>query len=145
MSQDNTRGLKRIVRRAQSALLPRAPFAPNQQHKGIWKHVTRAPNHAWRRYRVFGSIERPLKLIVLSDLHVGSHANDAERFRGIIADVLAQKPDLCLLPGDFVNMQFSVAAVSYLRRSQTCLNRCRARCRAMRCSAIMMRSMETRS
>lgn len=105
ISQDNTRGLRRIVRRAQSALLPRAPFAPNQQHKGIWKHVTRAADYTWRRYKVAAPIDRSLKLIILSDLHVGSHANDAERFRGIIADVMARKPDLCLFPGDFVNMQ----------------------------------------
>lgn len=103
--RDNTRGMRRIVRRAQAAFRPKVPFASAYRPKGIWEHFTRAPQHVWRRYEVAAPVERLLRIAVLSDLHVGSHANDVERFCCIVEEVLARKPDLCLLPGDFVNMQ----------------------------------------
>jgi predicted MPP superfamily phosphohydrolase len=42
---------------------------------------------------------------VLSDLHVGSHACDLERFQSIVRELNVYTFDLLLFPGDFVNMQ----------------------------------------
>ncbi len=43
-----------------------------------------------------------LKVVVFSDLHVGSLHNTAGRLRKIVANVNAQEPDLILMLGDFV-------------------------------------------
>jgi hypothetical protein len=44
----------------------------------------------------------PLRVAVLSDLHVGSPFVDLERVRAIVAQANAERPDLVLLLGDFV-------------------------------------------
>lgn len=44
----------------------------------------------------------PLRVAVLADLHVGSPFNDIENLRRIIEATQQSKPDLILLPGDFV-------------------------------------------
>ncbi len=45
---------------------------------------------------------RPLRIAVLSDLHVGSPHIDAKHLEFIVETVNAQKPDLVLLLGDYV-------------------------------------------
>lgn len=45
---------------------------------------------------------RPLKIALLSDIHLGNHAMDAGRLRRIVGQVNAARPDLILLAGDFV-------------------------------------------
>jgi uncharacterized protein len=45
---------------------------------------------------------RPLRIALLSDIHLGNHAMDAGRLRGIVGRVNAARPDLILLAGDFV-------------------------------------------
>ncbi|WP_243455635.1 metallophosphoesterase [Sphingosinicella sp. BN140058] len=45
---------------------------------------------------------RPLKIALLSDIHLGNDAMDAGRLRSIVGDVNAARPDLVLLAGDFV-------------------------------------------
>lgn len=45
-----------------------------------------------------------MKIVFLSDFHVGSHSGDPERLRKIVLDASALEPDLVLLGGDFLNM-----------------------------------------
>jgi predicted MPP superfamily phosphohydrolase len=63
------------------------------------------PATAWRRYGLAGNVSSTLTCIVLSDLHIGSHGGDLERLSGIVDEVLARRPGLVLLGGDYVNMQ----------------------------------------
>jgi len=46
----------------------------------------------------------PLRIAVLADLHLGSHAGDVPRLVGIVEEVNALAPDLVLMPGDFLNV-----------------------------------------
>src|SRR5918998_91242 len=59
-----------------------------------------------RRLRValpgWPSDARPLKIALLSDIHLGNYAMDAGRLRRIVGQVNAARPDLILLAGDFV-------------------------------------------
>lgn len=103
--ENNARGFRRIVRRVQSALLPAVPFDPGHEGKGLWNHVTRAPQHVWCRYNIAAPFQTPLRCAILSDLHIGSHAGDILRYRSILTEVGARQFDLILLLGDFVNMQ----------------------------------------
>jgi predicted MPP superfamily phosphohydrolase len=103
--QDRTGAFRRIVRHLQERHLPSVPFAPDQHGKGLWEHVTRAQPHAWRHYSVEGDVSAPIRCIVLSDLHMGSHGGDLARLEAIAAEIMARRFDLLLLPGDFVNMQ----------------------------------------
>ena len=50
-------------------------------------------------------VDCALSCVVLSDLHVGSHAGDLDRLEGIVGEVIAHRPGLLLLGGDYVNMQ----------------------------------------
>lgn len=102
----NGRGLSRVLRSIEARLLPQVPFAANAHHKGVWEALTIASPHVWRRYRVTGGTERALTCVVLSDLHVGSHAGDLDRLSGIVGEIQARRPGLLLLGGDYVNMQF---------------------------------------
>ena len=45
---------------------------------------------------------RDLRVVVLTDLHVGSPYIGIDKLKAIVARANAQKPDLVLLPGDFV-------------------------------------------
>jgi predicted MPP superfamily phosphohydrolase len=44
----------------------------------------------------------PIKVALLSDIHIGNVAMDAARLRRIVSQVEAAKPDLILLAGDYV-------------------------------------------
>ncbi|WP_267389031.1 metallophosphoesterase [Sphingomonas sp. GC_Shp_3] len=46
--------------------------------------------------------ERPIRVALLSDLHLGSAASDAARLRRIVAQVDTLRPDLILIAGDFI-------------------------------------------
>lgn len=94
-----------ILRSVEERLLPPVPFPENAQHKGLWEPITRAQTHVWRRYHLSGGIDRELTCVVLSDLHVGSHGGDLDRLRRIVDEILARRPGLLLLGGDYVNMQ----------------------------------------
>ncbi len=45
-----------------------------------------------------------MKIVFLSDFHVGSHSRDPERLKVIVSEASALQPDLVLLGGDFLNM-----------------------------------------
>lgn len=68
-----------------------------------------------RRLRVelpgWPSGARPLKIALLSDIHLGNYAMDAGRLSGIVGQVNAARPDLILLAGDYVNGHDSAGAV----------------------------------
>ncbi|MEP3278522.1 MAG: metallophosphoesterase [Stappiaceae bacterium] len=45
-----------------------------------------------------------MKIVFLTDFHVGSHSRDPERLRIVVSQVAKLEPDLVLLGGDFLNM-----------------------------------------
>jgi uncharacterized protein len=47
-------------------------------------------------------LDRPLKVALLSDMHIGSATMGAERLARIVAQVNALKPDLVVIAGDFI-------------------------------------------
>jgi predicted MPP superfamily phosphohydrolase len=49
-------------------------------------------------------LDRPLRLILIGDPHVGSHAGDLDRFKGIVSEVCERPADAILLLGDYMNM-----------------------------------------
>jgi predicted MPP superfamily phosphohydrolase len=55
----------------------------------------------------------PLRVALLSDIHIGGAAMDAGRLTRIVAQVNAQRPDLVLIAGDFVNGHDPQAAPRY--------------------------------
>ena len=98
-------GISRIFRAIEARLLPPVPFGGTSHHKGLWEPLARALPHEWRRYRLTAPLDRALSCVVLSDLHVGSHAGDLDRLESIVGEVMAHSPGLLLLGGDYVNMQ----------------------------------------
>jgi predicted MPP superfamily phosphohydrolase len=95
---------KRLVR-----ALTRPPFRDELGRKGWLEPFTRAQSHAVRKLSLalpgWPRWPRPLRIAFLSDFHTGSHAGDIARFEAIVAEALAQAPDLALFGGDYVNMQ----------------------------------------
>ena len=86
-------------------MLPQVPFDGTSHHKGLWEGLARASPHEWRSYRLNAPLDRALTCMVLSDLHVGSHAGDLDRVEAIVHEVMARRPGLLMLGGDYVNMQ----------------------------------------
>lgn len=90
-----------------SRFAPRHRFHDVAGHKGIWRRVTRAQPHVIERHRVetpgWPPGLPPLRLVALSDLHAGSHADDLARYQAICQEVNALRPDLIVLLGDYVN------------------------------------------
>lgn len=95
---------KRLVR-----AFTRPPYHDETGHKGWFERISRAQPHVMRRLSVsiagWPRTSRPLRIAYLSDFHVGSHSGDVARLEAIVAEAAAQKPDLVLHGGDFVNMQ----------------------------------------
>jgi predicted MPP superfamily phosphohydrolase len=63
---------------------------------------------AWRdpvvaRYRLnVAGLQRPLRIVQLSDSHVGSPVMPAARLEGVVGTINALRPDLVVLTGDYV-------------------------------------------
>jgi predicted MPP superfamily phosphohydrolase len=106
VSDDETlKAVERLTRR-----LVRRPFTDAQGRKSWWLRLfARAPAHVVRHYALslpgWPRFERPLRIALLSDFHVGSHTNDVARFTALAKEVSAFLPDLVLFGGDYVNMQ----------------------------------------
>ena len=87
-----------------------APFADPIGAKGFWTAVTRAPSHRIRQISItlptWPVFEAPLRVLFVSDLHLGSHAGDIARLRGILDEARELKPDLACFGGDYMNMMF---------------------------------------
>jgi len=83
------------------------PFSDPGGGKGWWSWLSRAPAHRISRVRIaitgWPRLSRPLRLLFLSDLHVGSHTNDVERLGGIMSSAAEFQPDLMCLGGDYIN------------------------------------------
>jgi uncharacterized protein len=88
--------------------ITRPPYRDEQGRKGWFERISRAQPHVIRRPDI--SISgwprvKPLRIAFLSDFHLGSHAGDVARLAAIVREAAAEKPDLVLYGGDFVNMQ----------------------------------------
>ena len=57
--------------------------------------------------------QKPVTVLLVSDIHIGSAAMDAPRLTRIVAQANALKPDLVMLAGDFVFGHDSVAGAHY--------------------------------
>ena len=81
-------------------------FDDERGEKPWWASRTRAQLHVTEHHSIAikGWQLPPLRIVVLADLHIGSHADDLARYEEIVAEVNALEPDLIALPGDFVNM-----------------------------------------
>lgn len=90
--------------------LVRRPFRDEKGRKGLFGLLAHPQRHVLRRYALtlpgWPRFPRPLRIVLLSDFHFGSHTGDVARFERIASEVAAQSPDLVLLGGDYVNMQF---------------------------------------
>jgi uncharacterized protein len=85
------------------------PFTDELGRKGAFARISHAQPHVvqtleltipgWPRW------SRPLRVVFLSDLHTGSHAEDVRRLEGIVAEAGRFDADLVLFGGDYVNMQ----------------------------------------
>src|SRR4051794_8340317 len=105
--------LLRLVRTAFNAVLTSLerrivaqPFSDPHGRKG-WSWLSRAPAHSVRQVWIgmagWPRASRPLRLLFLSDLHVGSHTDDVERLGKIMRSAGELQPDLMCLGGDYVN------------------------------------------
>jgi predicted MPP superfamily phosphohydrolase len=95
---------KREPRKTLTLALVKVPYTDERGRKGIFAPFTRAQRH--RRTTLSVRLEGWPKLRVgfLSDFHTGSHHGDVTRLERLVEETLAQKPDLVLLGGDFMNM-----------------------------------------
>lgn len=88
---------------------PKPPFTDCTGDKGWLNRFTQAQqcknNHLRISIPDWKDRTRSLKIAVLADIHLGSHAYDIDRLSKIVANVNAWKPDVTLLLGDFINNQ----------------------------------------
>src|SRR5262245_51981651 len=86
----------------------RRPFNDTRGRKGWLGPFAHAQPHAVRHFALtlpgWPRFERPLRIVLLSDHHVGSHTNDVVRHTLIARSAAALRPDLVLFGGDYVNM-----------------------------------------
>ena len=89
--------------------ITRPPYRDDEGRKGWFERISRAQPHIVRRLRLsiagWPNTARPLRIAFLADFHTGSHTGDIARLAAIIREAAAEKPDLVLYGGDFVNMQ----------------------------------------
>ena len=85
--------------------LARPPFHDPTGQKGAFARFAYAQPHHMRKLSLTISGWPKLRIAFLSDFHAGSHTGDATRLAAIVEEAAAQKPDLALYGGDFVNMQ----------------------------------------
>ena len=85
------------------------PYRDAQGHKGWLGPLAHAQPHIVRRHSLrlpgWPRFERALRIVFLSDLHVGSHTGDVARYAAIAREAAAFEPDLVLFGGDYANMQ----------------------------------------
>lgn len=88
--------------------LLRRPFEDAAGGKGWLGPLAHARPHVVRHYALtlpgWPRFERPLRIALLSDHHIGSHTDDVARHGAIAKEVAAFLPDLVLFGGDYVNM-----------------------------------------
>jgi predicted MPP superfamily phosphohydrolase len=83
------------------------PFSDVHGDKGWWSWLPRAPAERINRVRIgiagWPQFGRPLRILFLSDLHVGSHTGDVERLTRIAMSTAELQPDLMCVGGDYIN------------------------------------------
>lgn len=98
-----------LLERWADRLLAR-PYRDVHGSKGVFTRLARAQPHVVARYslalRGWPRFSRPLRIAFLSDFHVGSHTDDIARLGAIVGEAATCEPDVVLLGGDYVNMQF---------------------------------------
>lgn len=87
-------------------LASRMTFDDTEGAKPWWASWTYAQPHIVEQVEIkIPEWQLPaLRVVVLADLHIGSHAGDLERFESIVKEVNTLQADLIAMPGDFVNM-----------------------------------------
>jgi predicted MPP superfamily phosphohydrolase len=89
--------------------LARPPFRDERGNKGWLERFARSQPHLIRelplRIEGWPLWPRPLRIVFVSDLHLGSHSDDLARLRALMAELQLLEPDLVLHGGDFMNMQ----------------------------------------
>src|SRR5215213_2381755 len=97
--------LLRTLRKAVSALMTSLerrvvaqPFSDSRGDKWLWTWLARAPAHRVSRVRIelpsWPRFSRPMRVLFLSDLHVGSHTGDVQRLTRIMTAAAELQPDL---------------------------------------------------
>jgi predicted MPP superfamily phosphohydrolase len=88
--------------------LLRRPYLDAAGGKGLFKPLAWARPHVVRHYALtlpgWPRFERPLRIALVSDHHLGSHTDDVARHTAIAKEAAAFLPDLVLFGGDYVNM-----------------------------------------
>ena len=92
-----------------TARLLRRPFEDAQGHKGLFNRLARPQPYVVRHYSLslpgWPRFDRPLRIALLSDFHIGSHTGDVLRYTALAKELAALAPDLVLFGGDYMNMQ----------------------------------------
>lgn len=87
--------------------LTSAPFSDRSGRKGAISIFAHARRHQVRRVTIaipgWPVLPRPLRVLFLSDLHLGSHTNDIVRLEHILGDAARYGADVGCLGGDFIN------------------------------------------
>jgi uncharacterized protein len=100
---------RRPARERLATALLKLPFRDMQGRKGFWERFSRAQPHVVRRASLviegWPKFERPMRIALLADFHVGSHTDDIPRLSAIVDEAAACAPDLVLFGGDYMNMQ----------------------------------------
>jgi uncharacterized protein len=102
---ETKKGLAWLLRKVSARFRAHAPFIDETGSKGWLTPFTMPPPHRIVRYQVpHKGVLKPWRIALVADLHAGSFAYDIERLSRIFAEVNAEKPDLVLLLGDYMNM-----------------------------------------
>jgi predicted MPP superfamily phosphohydrolase len=100
-------GERPFIERLVLKLLHR-PFTDAKGRKGWFGPFAHAQPHVVRHYSLtlpgWPRFERPLRIVLLADHHVGSHTGDVARHTAIAKAAAIFRPDLVLFGGDYVNM-----------------------------------------
>jgi uncharacterized protein len=101
--------VQRRFKRRLIRALTRPPFRDDAGRKGWFARISRAQQHLVRQYELeiadWPRWPKPLRIVFLSDLHIGSHVDDVVRVGSIIDEATSLNPDVALFGGDYVNMQ----------------------------------------
>ena len=89
--------------------LVRRPYLDPLGRKGWLGPLAHAQSHVVRHHALtlpgWPKFERPMRIVLLADFHVGSHTDDVVRLTALAKEVGAFLPDLVLFGGDYMNMQ----------------------------------------
>ncbi|MEG3637800.1 metallophosphoesterase [Magnetococcus sp. PR-3] len=70
---------------------------------GLWGYIQAEQMEIIKLKHPMPGIDRPVRLIVLSDWHLGIHPISVSKAQEIVKEVIFQKPDIVLMLGDYVD------------------------------------------